>query len=108
MSLKKQQEILTGQSADFESLKVDLDTYKMFSVEVNVTNGSSYAGTVAIEVSNDFNKGWVEVTDTSTALSGATDIQLYDVVDSAVSYVRLKFVFTTGSADFEIDWTLKG
>jgi len=106
--LAKHQEILTTQSADFTSTRVDLDTFKMFSVEVNVTNGSSYAGTVAIEVSNDYNKGWVEVTDSSKALSGATDIQLYDVVDSAVSYVRLTFVITTGSADFEIDWTLKG
>ena len=107
--IKKVQEILTSQSADFNSEFIDIELFKMFSVEVNVTNGSSYAGTVAIEVCNDYDKGgWVEVTDTSLALTGATDIQLYDVVDSAVSYVRLKFVVTTGSADFEIDWTIKG
>ena len=107
MAIKKEQETQTGVSVDFESVVVDIDTFNMYSASVSVTNGSTFTGTVAIEATNNQDEGWVEVTGSSKALSGATDLCIFDVTETAMSYVRLAFVMTTGSADFKIDWTLK-
>lgn len=105
MSIKNQEELL-AQSADFFSTYVDIQHFGKYSVQITVLNGSSFTGSCTLQAANDYDS-WSDVTGTTKSLSGSSDVQIYDVVDSSVGYTRVKVVVTTGSADFKIDWLLK-
>lgn len=104
MSAKYEQTELE-QSADFYSDVINLEDHSMFAAQCNVANGDTFTGTVTLQVTNDFDN-WVDVA-TASALSGTSDSQLFDAVQSSAGYARLSIVVTTGSADFNIDWVLK-
>lgn len=95
-----------AKDADFETDLVALDLYYSFSCQINILNGNSLDADVTLQVSNDGER-WVDVTSTTKNLAGATDSQVYDVVQSSVAYARVKVVFNGGDADFNLDWVLK-
>lgn len=106
MSAKKEQTVLAA-SAPFNSDYVDLQVFTSFSTQVNVINGTvDFAADVTLQVSNDFVE-WIDVTGTTKPLAGVADAQIYDVVQSAVAYTRVKLDITAGTADIDIDWMLK-
>lgn len=105
MSAKKQ-ELLTAKTADFNSTPVDLQSYGSFSVQVGIVGDVLFEGTTTLQVSNDFDN-WIDVPSTTLVIAGTSDVQIYDVVQSAVAHVRIKVLITAGTADFDIDWMLK-
>ena len=100
-------EIHSNKSADFNTATVFIKGYNGFSTQINVSNGSTFAATAYIEMSNN-GDNWVRLTSDSIALSGATDSGLFDVPLTAASLYRIAVVFTTGSADFSITYNVKG
>lgn len=106
MKPEKRQETLLAKSSDFSSRHVDLEDHQMFSAQINVTNGTLFDGSCTLQVSNDL-VSWIDVSGTTSALSGATDVQIYDVIESSAGFARVKIDIVAGSADFNIDWVLK-
>lgn len=104
--MKKVEQEYLGKSADFESAAVPIEQFRAFSAQINVHDGNSLDANVALQVCND-ELNWVDVTGTLKTLSGTTDTQMYDVIDSAVAYVRIRVEIVSGDADFDIDWVLK-
>lgn len=105
MSNKKAEQLYTGKSTNFESDYIDLEDHERVSVQVATTNGSNFSATCTLQLSNDYDH-WVDVNTASAIMSGATDVKFFDT-DTGAAYVRLKVIFTTGSADFELDWVMK-
>lgn len=102
----KKQELKTEQTTDFESLPVDLQDYTSFSVQTGIVGSADFESTITLQVSNDFDN-WIDVPSTTLVLEGVADVQIYDVVQSAAAYARVKVIISVGEADFDIDWMLK-
>lgn len=102
----KVKEIQLNKSADFYSESVDLELHSKLSVQITTSNGSSFAATVTLQVSNDKSL-WLDVAGSSASLSGASDSQIYDLPDTSVSFARVSVDITSGSADFAINWDIK-
>src|SRR4051812_10489464 len=100
---RKVEQVYLAKSASFFSDRVDLEDHDKFSVQIVTTNGSGFTSTVTLQVSNDYDV-WTDVTSTTLPLTGTSDVQLYDVIQSSTGYSRIKVAITGGSADFEIDW----
>ena len=106
MSVTKKQQVLTTVSATFDSEIIELDSFKGYSVGINLSNHSSYTGSVELQITNDSDGQWLVVPSSNTALTG-DDFHIFDIPASAASFVKLVVVVTTGDADMKIDWTLK-
>lgn len=104
---KKKQESFANKSASFETDIVNLEDFKAFSAQVNITNGSAFSANITVQVSNDYLSNWIDIPSTTAAISGASDVQFYEITNSIAGYARLKIDILTGSADFNIDWVLK-
>jgi hypothetical protein len=98
MALKVEQTYL-AKSSSFNSDVVTKEESYRVSCQVNLSNGSGFTGTSALEVSNDL-ENWVEIPDSNVAI---TDMSFYDIT-SAAAYIRVKLIISAGSADFNIDW----
>jgi CRISPR/Cas system CMR-associated protein Cmr1 (group 7 of RAMP superfamily) len=100
VSSKVEQEY-QSQGATFSTELVNIEESFNCSCQINLINSSSFSGSSVIQVSNDL-ETWVDLPNSEEIL---TDCNFYDI-QSAAAFVRVKIVFLSGSADFNIDWLL--
>jgi hypothetical protein len=103
----KDSETQLNQNATFYSKMINLEDNSSVSVQISTSNGSSFTGTSTVQVSNNYTKGWVDLTDTTVSISVASNIQIYDITETSAAYVRIKITITAGSADFDFAWMIK-
>lgn len=101
---KKIEQIIQLDS-DKECEAVNLQNIYAYGCQITSNDSSGFSASVSLEVSNDL-KTWVTLPDSPTTLTG-DDSQLYDVVQSSVAAVRVKFGSVTGSANITINYMLK-
>jgi hypothetical protein len=99
--MSKVEQSYLNQSSSFEGDTVNIEVNLNCSCQINLTNSSGFSGSSIIQVSNDL-ETWIDLPNSETVL---TDCNFYDV-QSAAAFVRVKIVFLSGSADFNIDWLL--
>lgn len=100
MSSKVEQEY-QSQGTTFSADLVNIESNLNCSCQINLSNSSGFSGSSVIQVSNDL-ETWIDLPNSEEAL---TDCNFYDI-QSAAAFVRVKIVFLSGSADFNIDWLL--
>jgi len=97
----KVEQTYVAKSATFSADEVNIEANLNCSCQINLINSSSFSGSSIIQVSNDL-ETWVDLPNSEELL---TDCNFYDI-QSAAAFVRVKIVFLSGSADFNIDWLL--
>lgn len=101
---KKVEQIIQIDS-DKECEAVNLQNIYAYGCQITSKNSSGFSTTISLEVSNDL-KNWITLPDSIDSLTG-DDSQIYDVVQSSVAAVRVKFSSVSGSADITINYMLK-
>ena len=97
----KIEQVYQSQGATFSAQLVNIERNLNFSCQINLINSSGFTGSSVVQVSNDL-ETWVDLPNSEEIL---TDCNFYDI-QSAAAFVRVKIVFLSGSADFNIDWLL--
>lgn len=77
-----------------------------YLLDVSWEDGSSLDFYLYIQVSSD-DIDWVDLPNSEQQITGETGTHLYDVTDSNVNFVRVKFTPNSGSGTFNITYTAK-
>lgn len=94
-------------SADQSTKSVDIGQYEgLFSVQIDWTLGSGFSANVSLEVSNN-NTSWVEIPTSITPISGVSGTHLFDSIETAAEYIRVKFSTVAGNATFDVSFNGK-
>lgn len=97
----KVEQTYLAKSSTFQGDEVNIEINFHCSCQINLTSSSGFSGSSFIQVSNDL-ETWIDLPNSEEVL---TDCNFYDI-QSAAAFVRVKIVFLSGSADFNIDWLL--
>lgn len=76
---------------------VNLNAIEGYAIQATWSGGASFTGTLSLESSLD-SVNFVEVPNSSQAITGATGTHLWNAVDQHYEFVRAKLVVTTGTA----------
>ena len=101
--MKKVEQDYINKISNFFSDAVTKESSFQVSCQINLV-GSGFSGSTIMQVSNDL-ENWTDLPDSEITFVGDADSNFYDV-QSASSYIRIKFVITGGTADFNTDWLL--
>lgn len=83
-------------SSNYESPPWSIGDNESYSVQVNFT-GANVAGTLVLQASNDASN-WISIPSTSTSVTNSSS-QLFSEGSAQWLYVRLKWVYTSGSGN---------
>jgi hypothetical protein len=97
---------LEASGASFIPTHVTVENHDLFSCQIITTNSAGFSCDLSVEGSNELTTNYEKITGSDTTLTG-NDVQVYDIIDTAVSYCRLNFSNITGSATVSIRWTMK-
>lgn len=99
---------LDASGSVFIPLHVTVENHTTFSAQITTTNASGFSCDLSVEASNEYDNplSWQKIDGSDDTLTG-NDVQIYDVIVSAVSYARLKFENITGTCTVSIRWTMK-
>jgi hypothetical protein len=93
-------------AAGITSVYYDLGDLTIYTVQVSFT-GANVVGTLTLEASDDPAVGFVTVLDTSQAVA-ASGGHMYNVVEAGYRFVRLKWVYTSGTGNIKATIFVKG
>ena len=94
-------------TANITSVYFDLGDLETYSVQVSFT-GANVVGTLTLEsCSSDPTAGFVTVLDSSQAIA-ASGGHLYNVVKAGYRFVRIKWVYTSGTGNIKATILVKG
>jgi hypothetical protein len=99
-------ELISAQDAasNITSVGLDLGDLQVYSVHANFT-GSTLAGTLALEASND-NSDYATISGASQVIASAAS-HVFNVVNAAYRYVRLTWTQTGGTGNLTVKAAIK-
>jgi len=107
MSLSKKEEYkFNGLSADTATDKFDTDEFLFISAQFSWTNGAAFSADITFQGSND-GSNWSNFPGGTSSISGVSGTQMFDVANTAVTFVRINITNVAGTADAEVDLSTK-
>ena len=107
MSLSKKQEYkLPALAADTATDKFDTDEFLFISTQFSWENGAAFSADVTLQGSNDGNN-WADFPGGTSSVSGASGTQMFDIANTAVTFIRVNITSVAGTADAEVDLSTK-
>jgi hypothetical protein len=97
-------------AASITSVPIKVSHYDGFSVQATWKDGSTPIGVLTLQASNEVDvfaigeTQWVEIANTSQAVSGSSGTVLWDVVEPRYSHVRVYYSATSGSGTMRLSF----